>query len=134
MEAASWHARIAASLSELLPFSAPDHSLTMRAHLLPIPLLSLCGLVAAAGPHWSLAEDPYAFPKYRVSFLNGLPVLNATAERWLAGGLEGGEREFLERDWHDEDKRHGYRSNSVQSIDSGDGSPEFGSVCAFVPV
>ena len=50
--------------------------------------------------HWSLAtEDLYAFPKYRISFLNGLPVLNETAERWLAGGLAGGELEFLEQPW-----------------------------------
>ncbi|KAI0006085.1 hypothetical protein BJV74DRAFT_792485 [Russula compacta] len=44
----------------------------------------------------SLPDDPYAFPKYRVTFLNGLPLLNETAERWLREGLRGGEAEFLD--------------------------------------
>lgn len=43
----------------------------------------------------SLPEDTYAFPKFRVAFLNGLPLLNETAERWLKEGLRGGELEFL---------------------------------------
>ncbi|KAI0035694.1 hypothetical protein K488DRAFT_42640 [Vararia minispora EC-137] len=54
----------------------------------------------AAGLH-SLPEDPYAFPKYRVSFLNGLPLLNDTAEKWLHDGLRGGEAEFLNQPWAD---------------------------------
>jgi len=45
----------------------------------------------------SLPEDTYAFPKFRVEFLNSLPVLNETAERWLTDGLLGGELEFLEQ-------------------------------------
>ncbi|KAH9484225.1 Protein OS-9-like protein [Psilocybe cubensis] len=53
----------------------------------------------------SLPEDPYAFPKYRVSFLNGLPVLNHTAERWLAEGLRGGELEFLDQPWNDSPRK-----------------------------
>ncbi|EJU05423.1 hypothetical protein DACRYDRAFT_113549 [Dacryopinax primogenitus] len=40
-------------------------------------------------------EDIYSYPRYRVSFLNGFPVSNATAERWLKDGLEGGESEFM---------------------------------------
>ncbi|KAI0256759.1 hypothetical protein BJV78DRAFT_1150698 [Lactifluus subvellereus] len=44
----------------------------------------------------SLPDDLYAFPKYRVTFLNGLPLLNETAERWLREGLRGGEAEFLD--------------------------------------
>jgi hypothetical protein len=44
----------------------------------------------------SLADDLHAFPKYRVTFLNGLPLLNETAERWLREGLRGGEAEFLD--------------------------------------
>lgn len=47
----------------------------------------------------SLPEDTHAFPKYTVSFLNNLPVLNETAERWLRDGLRGGALEFLERPW-----------------------------------
>lgn len=43
----------------------------------------------------SIPEDPYAFPKRRVSFLNGFSLPNATAQRWLAEGLKGGEAEFL---------------------------------------
>jgi len=47
----------------------------------------------------SLPEDTFAFPKYRVTFLNGLPVLNETAQRWLQHGLPGGELEFLDQPW-----------------------------------
>jgi hypothetical protein len=54
--------------------------------------------LAAAGVH-SLPEDPYAFPKFRVLFLNGLPLLNDTAEKWLREGLHGGEAEFLDKPW-----------------------------------
>ena len=104
----------------------------MLNHLLPLPLLSLCGLVVAAGPHWSLAEDPFAFPKYRVSFLNGLPVLNETAERWIAHGLKGGEREFLDQSWRGSDQND-QQAHVVQSIDSGDASPEVASVCVHPP-
>ncbi|KAI0720971.1 glucosidase II beta subunit-like protein-domain-containing protein [Cerioporus squamosus] len=63
--------------------------------------LSLAVLVAARVHHSRVPEDPYAFPKYRVSFLNGLPVLNETAERWLHDGLRGGEREFLDQPWRE---------------------------------
>lgn len=45
----------------------------------------------------SIPEDPYAFPKYRVSFLNGFALPNSTAQRWLADGLAGGEQEFLSK-------------------------------------
>ena len=62
--------------------------------VLPVSLWTL----GAARLHNSLVpEDPYAFPKYRVTFLNGLPVLNETAQRWLQTGLNGGEAEFLEQ-------------------------------------
>ena len=55
---------------------------------------------AFARIHASLIpEDPHAFPKYDVTFLNGLPVLNETAERWLHHGLHGGLLEFLEEPW-----------------------------------
>ena len=65
-------------------------------------ILAAC-LVAAASARLlhSVPEDPYAFPKFRVAFLNGLPVLNATAQRWLADGLPGGELEFLDQPWKD---------------------------------
>lgn len=50
----------------------------------------------ASDPYFpSIPEDPYAFPKYRLSFLNGFSVSNATAQRWLTDGLVGGEKEFL---------------------------------------
>ena len=67
-------------------------------------LLTLVGfnqLYAVSGRiHASLIpEDPHAFPKYDVTFLNGLPVLNETAERWLQDGLQGGLLEFLEEPW-----------------------------------
>ncbi|OBZ75536.1 Protein OS-9 [Grifola frondosa] len=73
---------------------------------MPSPLLSLsllplsvCLLVSARLHHSLVPEDPYAFPKYRVTFLNGLPVQNETAQRWLQEGLRGGEPEFLEQTW-----------------------------------
>lgn len=44
-------------------------------------------------------EDPFAFPKYRVDFLNHLPLANHTAQHWLANGLRGGVREFLDQPW-----------------------------------
>ncbi|KAJ7740695.1 hypothetical protein DFH07DRAFT_838798 [Mycena maculata] len=46
-------------------------------------------------------EDPFAFPKYKVDFLNHLPLANHTAQHWLANGLRGGVREFLEQPWDD---------------------------------
>ncbi|KAL5529227.1 hypothetical protein ACEPAG_5211 [Sanghuangporus baumii] len=90
----------------------------MHLHHLPLPLLALCAFpVLSAGPHWSLAEDFYAFPKYRVTFLNGLPILNETAERWLQVGLRGGEQEFLDQPW--DDKSH-KSTTFLQSIEDGD--------------
>ena len=67
-------------------------------------LFTLLGLysahTAAGRTHASLIpEDPHAFPKFDVTFLNGLPVLNETAERWLSDGLQGGLLEFLEEPW-----------------------------------
>ncbi|KAJ7582887.1 hypothetical protein C8J56DRAFT_955982 [Mycena floridula] len=47
----------------------------------------------------SLPEDAYAFPKFKVVYLNNLPVSNETAQRWLNEGLHGGELEFLEQPW-----------------------------------
>ncbi|KDN49342.1 hypothetical protein RSAG8_02044, partial [Rhizoctonia solani AG-8 WAC10335] len=46
----------------------------------------------------SLPEDLYAYPKYSIGFLNGLPLPNVTAQHWL-DGLKGGEKEFLEQPW-----------------------------------
>jgi hypothetical protein len=82
------------------------HDITSRATLSPSPMrvcLFVAALLAAADARLlhSLPEDTYAFPKFRVSFLNGLPVLNETAERWLAEGLRGGELEFLDQPWKD---------------------------------
>ncbi|KAJ7709999.1 hypothetical protein B0H17DRAFT_915783 [Mycena rosella] len=63
-------------------------------------LLLLLPLAAARILH-SLPDDPFAFPKYRVDFLNHLPVANDTAQRWLSNGLRGGVREFLDQPWDD---------------------------------
>jgi hypothetical protein len=66
--------------------------------MLPLSLLVAAHLVTAATARrflHSLPEDTYAFPKYRVVFLNGQPVLNETAQRWLTHGLGGGEQQFL---------------------------------------
>jgi protein OS-9 len=73
--------------------------------------------IAAARLLHSLPEDTYAFPKYRVSFLNGLPVLRETAERWLQDGLRGGELEFLNQPWSDVNVR---APSSLKGIGSGD--------------
>ncbi|KAF8522194.1 hypothetical protein BU17DRAFT_87289 [Hysterangium stoloniferum] len=72
-------------------------------------LLLLPPLLHAANIHQSIPEDLYAFPKYRVSFLNGLPVSNETAQKWLKNGLQGGELEFLGQ-WH---------ANPPKEIESG---------------
>ena len=48
---------------------------------------------------YSGPEDLYAFPKYRVTFLNDFPVANETAQRWIQDGLRGGEQEFLGESW-----------------------------------
>lgn len=56
--------------------------------------------LAAARLH-SLPDDPHAFPKYNVAFLNNLPLQNETAQRWLADGLHGGVREFMNQPWDD---------------------------------
>ncbi|KAJ7172571.1 hypothetical protein C8R46DRAFT_1032546 [Mycena filopes] len=62
-------------------------------------LLLLLPLVAAR--IHALPEDPSSSPKYKVEFLNHLPLENDTAQRWLATGLRGGVREFLEQPWDD---------------------------------
>ena len=65
----------------------------------------------------SLPEDIHAFPKFRVAFRNSLPVLNDTAQRWLANGLSGGELEFS-------DQPHGTAARSMsydrKEIESGE--------------
>ncbi|PCH38090.1 hypothetical protein WOLCODRAFT_161294 [Wolfiporia cocos MD-104 SS10] len=68
---------------------------------LSLTSFSLSCLVSARLHHSLVPEDPYAFPKYRVTFLNGLPVLNETAERWLRDGIEGGLAEFLDEPWEE---------------------------------
>ncbi|KAF4608390.1 Protein OS-9 [Pleurotus pulmonarius] len=78
---------------------------------------------AAARLLHSLPEDPAAFPKYRVAFLNALPVLNQTAEKWLRDGLRGGELEFLDSQWSEGDVSETY--TSPKEIGSGDTHEEF---------
>ncbi|KZT60428.1 hypothetical protein CALCODRAFT_492479 [Calocera cornea HHB12733] len=65
--------------------------------LLPILVLFLSSTPAHTqrGLRVTNIEDIYAYPRFRVSFLNGFPVSNTTAERWLKDGLVGGEGEFL---------------------------------------
>ncbi|OSC99033.1 hypothetical protein PYCCODRAFT_1453986 [Trametes coccinea BRFM310] len=84
---------------------------------LSIPL-SLALLVSARVHHSRVPEDPYAFPKYSVSFLHGLPVLNETAERWLRDGLRGGELEFLDEPWQESQ----WHATQRKSIEAGDDS------------
>ncbi|KLO12613.1 hypothetical protein SCHPADRAFT_853699 [Schizopora paradoxa] len=91
--------------------------------------------------HFALAEDLYAFPKYRLTFLNGLPVLNDTAQRWLEEGLKGGELEFLDQPWnaqmhppsnlrtiaaqHDDDEHQRPFENPTTDVGSHDSRPGF---------
>lgn len=64
--------------------------------LLPICLFALLSWAAeeCASRSSTIPEDVYAFPKYKIQFLNGRPVLNVTAQRWLQDGLIS-EDEFL---------------------------------------
>ncbi|RDB21300.1 Protein OS-9 [Hypsizygus marmoreus] len=78
-------------------------------------LLTLPAAVVAARLLHSIPEDTYAFPKFRVSFLNRLPLLDETADRWLKGGLRGGELEFLDQPWTEQP------SSALKEIDSGPG-------------
>ncbi|KAI0306519.1 hypothetical protein B0F90DRAFT_1690540 [Multifurca ochricompacta] len=73
----------------------------------------------------SLPDDLYAFPKYRITFLNGLPLLNETAERWLREGLRGGEAEFFDHPtpWHDR--------FPFKHIDAGEGTNQ--AVIEYIP-
>lgn len=70
----------------------------MRIHLFAA---ALAAPVHAARFLHSLPDDPHAFPKHRVAFLNRLPLHPDTAHRWLADGLRGGEQEFLDQPWTD---------------------------------
>lgn len=90
----------------------------MRVKSLSFAILpaSLWTLVTARLHDSLVPEDPYAFPKYRVVYLNGLPVLNETAQRWLQTGLRGGEAEFLEQ--HVE-AGSPWSNPAVKSIDGG---------------
>lgn len=87
---------------------------TSRLAFSSIPL-SLAALVAANLHYSRVPEDPYAFPKYKVTFLNGLPVLNETAQRWFQEGLRGGEHEFLDQPWQDGQ----WPNPSLQEIEGG---------------
>lgn len=84
----------------------------LSAAVLPVSLWSL----VAARLHHLVPEDPYAFPKYRVAFLNGLPLLNDTAQRWLQNGLDGGELEFLDQPWREDAQ---WRIPPVKGIEGG---------------
>lgn len=70
--------------------------------------ISLVDLVHTRSVH-ALPEDPAAFPKYKVSYLNGLPVQKSTVEGWLKDGLHGGEAEFMEQPWSEADGHYGER-------------------------
>ena len=89
-----------------------------------IPFLLVASLLqASARLLHSLPEDTYSFPKFRVAFLNGLPVLNATAERWLKEGLLGGELEFLDKPWRGTDSRSSSQPKEIGPGDPHDHTP-----------
>ncbi|KDQ60729.1 hypothetical protein JAAARDRAFT_560164 [Jaapia argillacea MUCL 33604] len=85
--------------------------------LVPPFLLAYLALQVTARLLHSVPEDPFASPKYRITFLNGLPVLHDTAQKWLERGLTGGELEFLEQPWRDEAQ---HREAAWKEIGSGD--------------
>jgi protein OS-9 len=80
--------------------------------------LALIDAVSARVLH-SLPEDPAAFPKFSVSYMNGFPILNTTAETWLAEGLRGGEAEFLEQPWEENDHQWA-RTSERKEIGAGE--------------
>ena len=84
-----------------------------------LPTIALLAARSLANTHHALAEDPFAFPKYRVTFLNSLPVLNETAQHWLTHGLAGGELEFLDQPWQSANEPI---KTSPKRIESGDTS------------
>ena len=86
-------------------------------------LLAASLLAASARLLHSLPEDTYAFPKFRVAFLNSLPVLNETAERWLKEGLLGGELEFLDKPWGDVDRRSSTQHKEIGAGELHDHTP-----------
>src|SRR5258708_21288455 len=71
-----------------------------------------------------IPEDLYAFPKFRVSFLNAFPLLNDTAHRWLTEGIPGGKDEFLGRDPHRDD----HSSNLRKEISEHGNDPSIASL------
>lgn len=91
----------------------------LSAAILPASLWSL----VAARLHHLVPEDPYAFPKYRVTFLNGLPLLNDTAQQWLQNGLEGGELEFLDQPWREDSQ---WRKPPVKGIEGSNSQQDGG--------
>ncbi|EJD53067.1 hypothetical protein AURDEDRAFT_110849 [Auricularia subglabra TFB-10046 SS5] len=97
---------------------------------------ALAALSSASSARFAGIQDVDAFPKYAVSFLNALPVPNATAEGWLRDGLPGGESEFL-------DAAPVPAANVQQRIEGGDAQPaaepathvqfmKFGSAASYV--
>ncbi|KAJ1310433.1 hypothetical protein OPQ81_007166 [Rhizoctonia solani] len=58
----------------------------------PLVALAVAWSFGQTKAYSSLPEDLYAYPKYSIGFLNGLPLPNVTAQHWLAHGLKGGEK------------------------------------------
>ncbi|KAF8654186.1 hypothetical protein AX16_003715 [Volvariella volvacea WC 439] len=92
-------------------------------------LLLVASTAATARFLHSLPEDTYAFPKFRVNFLNESPLLNQTAERWLAEGLQGGQSEFLgtwsDNTWPGHSSLKEIGSGSNESGTSADPKPPY---------
>src|SRR5689334_9751652 len=80
-------------------------------------LLLTTHLLGVSARRFNLPEDPFAFPKYRVTFLNALPLVNDTAEQWLTHGLKGGILEFMDQPWHENPLSSS--STAPKAIDSG---------------
>lgn len=83
---------------------------------LPALALVLAASYCTSARLHSLPEDPHAFPKFKVNFLNNLPVLNETAQKWLDQGIPGGELEFLNLPWENPTEQVPF---SFKEIDDG---------------
>jgi hypothetical protein len=95
----------------------------------PLSLFLLpLSLALAHARRFHLPEDTYAFPKYRVAFLDNLPLRNDTAQTWIRDGLRGGEREFLDQHSKQDDWNI---PPSSKEIGSGDNNEPSSSVCTI---
>lgn len=84
---------------------------------LPLRFLPLLVSLTTARFLHSLPEDTHSLPKFRVAFLNSLPVSKDTAHRWLSYGLPGGLLEFLDQSWNNGSPREIEGATDISTSD-----------------